>query len=181
MIKQRILSFGLGLALLGTIGIASTARAGDHVDDFHVTASVADVLSLSVNTTGFSFGEHLNFLGQNANYASCVSSSGATYLGPHNPGVLVTVTTNANYQLERQVHNNNYPDQRLFVFNDASQSSVDCATNAGNRSELEGSHNIGTGDATLADHYYQIYSFDVLIADQDGTYTALIRYVASNT
>jgi hypothetical protein len=108
VIKQRILGFGLGLALLGSlVGFAGTANA-QNADSFTVHATVVDTLILDLNLSSIDFGSNLNFLGQGAgsgigvctNPAETGGLDGARFVSPN---LIATVWSNKDYRILRTV------------------------------------------------------------------------------
>src|SRR4051812_4583982 len=100
VVRKSLQSLAIIALLLGTIGFGSSARAaGPTSATVTITASVADVLILSVNTNSFTFGNNLNFLGQNAARGACpLAPAGYRYLSPD---VTTTVMSNRNYDVQR--------------------------------------------------------------------------------
>lgn len=177
MIKQRILGLILTFAMFATAAsFFSSARAADESRDLDVSASVADVLEISVLPSAFTFGTDLNFQGDNAAYYACPGVvNGATYLGPFSPGIVISVASNNHYDLDRTAVGD-FPANRIFVKESAW---VDCADNALNRHALQASDDIGGGNATTGDSYTDFYSFDVRVADSSGDYSVTITYTAT--
>jgi hypothetical protein len=178
VIKQRLLGLALALALLGTIGFAATANAADN-ETITVDASVADVLILTVNTSGFSFGSNLNFLGQNANHGSCANNddpgdSGATYLSPN---ITTTVQSNRTYDVTRFA-TGTFEVGRIFVAQGAAF--VDCATNDNTRIPLVMGPEIivDNAPANASGQNTEVFSFDVRVPDPAASYNATVKYQA---
>jgi hypothetical protein len=178
VIKQRFLGLALALALLGSIGFAATASAETVKDDVVFDASIADVLTITVSPSSFTFGSNLNFKGANAQYGYCPNGNGVTYLGPYSPGVVVTVESNRPYELTREVTPyGTFLENRLYV---KESGWVDCAENAGSRQLLTtGPESIGTGGPTAGTDHVNFFSFDVRVEDAAGPFGASIFYSAT--
>jgi hypothetical protein len=172
VIKQRFLGLALALALLGSIGFAATASAQTDSEAITLNASVADVLILNVNTSGFSFGSNLNFLGQNANYGVCDLAPGARYISPD---ITTTVHSNRTYDITRHA-TGNFPVGRIFVKNYGFSTCAD----TGNGIPLVMGPETIVDDAPAANGAQdtELFLFDVLVADPAGTYNATVTYEA---
>jgi hypothetical protein len=171
VIKQRLIGLALSLALLGTIGFAATSRAADN-ETITLEASVADVLILTVNTSGFSFGNNLNFLGQNANYGACDLAPGARYISPD---ITTTVQSNRTYDVTRFA-SGNFPVGRIFVKNFGFSS---CADTGNGIPLVMGPETIvDDAPATAGAQDTELFLFDVLVDSPSATYSATVLYQA---
>ena len=177
MIKHRLLGLALTMALLGSLAFGMTARAADS-ETITVDASVADVLILTVNSSGFSFGTNLNFLGQNANHGVCSNNddpgdSGVSYLSPN---ITTTVQSNRTYDVTRFA-TGNFEADRIFV---ADGPFADCATNDNTRIPLVMGPETIVDDApaTAGGQDTEVFSFDVRVPDPANSYNATVKYQA---
>jgi hypothetical protein len=172
VIKQRFLGLALALALLGSIGFAATASAQTDSEAITLNASVADVLILNVNTSGFSFGTNLNFLGQNANYGVCDLAPGARYISPD---ITTTVWSNRTYDVTRFA-TGDFPEGRIFVKNFGFSS---CADTGNGIPLIEGPETIVDDHLPAAGAQdTELFLFDVLVDSPSDTYDATVTYEA---
>lgn len=170
--KQRFACLALVLALFVTLGFANTTRA-DEFDSVTITASVSDVLTLSLNHDSVTFGSNLNFLGQNAAVGVCSLSPGARYLSPN---VTATVQSNRAFNVARTA-TGDYPFGRLLV---ESGGWVNCASALANAANLgEGPDGVVYNHAPSASHQYtDVFYFDVLVTSPAASYSATVTYTA---
>ena len=110
MIRKRLMAIAMIAALFGSLGFGLQARAATS-GTVTIDASVADVLTLTVDPGSFTFGSDLNFLGANAAQGSCAFSTGARYFSPN---VTTTVQSNRAYDLTR-AGSGSFPVGRIGV------------------------------------------------------------------
>jgi hypothetical protein len=171
VIKQRFIGLALALALLASVGFAATSRAADN-ETITVNASVADVLILTVNTSGFSFGTNLNFLGDNAANGVCPLNPGARYISPD---VTTTVQSNRAYDVTRFA-TGDFEADRIFV----KQFGFSSCADLGNGIPLVMGPETIVNDAPASANgqYTEMFFFDVLVADAAGAHSATVKYQA---
>jgi len=174
--KNRLLSFALSVAMIASVaGFALSAQAAGPVQStVTITGTVADVLTLTVSPTTFSFGTGLNFLGANATYGNCPQANGARYLGPN---VVTTVQSNHSYDLTRSA-TGTFPVGRIFV---REHSGFAGCGDTGNGIGL-----VGGPVTTVSNHApsangqdTEFFFFDVHVEDPADSYTATITYTAA--
>jgi hypothetical protein len=184
VIKQRIASLGLGLALLGSlVGFAGTANAATDGDgEVIVTASTTDVLTISVNPGTINFGT-MDFLGNGGVDVQdrCQVTNGARYISPN---VRVEVSSSQNYTVDRGVYPNGGDD--MFELLDSTLISPGtyqggCSTPQAAAIDLNNTffENNGQAGKNIVDH--EFFIIEVLAGEPASNYNVRLVYSAQQS
>jgi hypothetical protein len=181
VIKHRIASLGLGLALLGSlVGFAGTATAATNGDDeIVVTASTVDVLTISVSPETINFGT-MDFLGNGGTDVQdrCQVSNGARYISPN---VTVDVSSSRTYDVDRGVYPNGGADMfellnSTYISSGTYQGS--CSTPLAAPVNLANTLLVDNGAAGKNQITKEFFVIEVLAGEPAQSYNVRLVYIA---
>ena len=198
MIKQRVVTIAMSLALIGgaAVGLTRSASA-DTSGTITVGASISSVLSLTLSTNNVNFGDGLDFLGSPGNHSNtgrgaCAISNGARYISQD---ISMTVQSSSAYDLSLRADPATFNPTTYTKFKDLARIGTggfsDCAsTDSALTLNYIFTYLVLPIPTDPAQHWYfaanqpgtagtvftQYYTLDAVIGGPTGTYSSGVIY-----